>query len=295
MICRRRALALLGSTVFAVQAWADTGPSATTLRVKSPESGQDVRDSYFRALLQIALDLTAQAHGPASIKPEAASNQARAELSLQRGELDVIWVVPNEEREAMFRPIRIPLEKGLLGHRVFLIRRADQERFSAITQVDVLKALKAGQGHDWQSTKVLQANGFNVVTQSSYDAIFRMLEAGLVDYFPRGLNEAWAELDARQSPVLMVETSLLLRYPATSYFFVRQSDAALAERIEAGLRLAIDTGVFETVFLNHPAHHAIFSTARLGRRRVFALQNPYLPSTAPTGDPRLWFDSTRLS
>jgi hypothetical protein len=269
-------------------------PSGLVVRVKAPESDNDRRDDYFRDMLVLALSKTA-AEGPWRIDVGAPANQARAVENLKAGRLDVIWTLPTAEREAEMRPVRIPLEKGLLGYRVFLIRAGDAARFAAIasldplTAIDGLKALRAGQGKDWNSTRVMEAAGFKVDTAASYDSLFLMLREGRIDYFPRGLNEAWAELAARPDSGLTVESTLLLRYPAASYFWVqRDTGDELAGRIERGLGLALADGSFDALLLGHPTHRELFALARPGQRRILAIANPMLPSTAPLDRPELW-------
>ncbi|MCX4029761.1 hypothetical protein H0A36_18915 [Endozoicomonas sp. SM1973] len=57
--------------------------------------------------------------------------QSRAFLSLGR-QLDVVWSMTSIERETLFTPVRIPLLKGLLGHRIFIIRNGEEQRFEGI-------------------------------------------------------------------------------------------------------------------------------------------------------------------
>ncbi|WP_170245024.1 substrate-binding periplasmic protein [Pararhodospirillum oryzae] len=256
------------------------------VRIKAPERPGDTRDDYFVAMLDLALSKTAD-EGSYAIEVQAPATQSRAIENLKQGALDVIWTIPTEEREATMRPIRIPLEKGLLGYRVFLIREGDQARFDTVTSLDVLKKMLAGQGLDWNSTHVMEENRFRVRRVGNYDSLFTMLRDGRFDYFPRGLNEAWAELAAHPDDGLAVERGILLRYRTTSYFFTRQDDSALAGRIERGLRLALADGSFDRLLTTHPTHRGMFAAANLAGRRVFEIPNPYLPPTAPA-DPVLW-------
>lgn len=258
------------------------------VRIKAPETATDIRDSYFTDLLNLALAQTQSSDGGFQVQTGAPANQSRAIIELKEGRLDLVWTVPTAEREAELLPVRIPLEKGLLGLRVLLIRAADVQRFAGLRFVDELRVLVAGQGHDWNSTKVLRANGFEVATASAFDSLFTMLRKGEIDYFPRGLNEAWAELDQRPGSGLMVEPTILLRYPATSYFFTRRDDPALAGRLERGLRAALADGSFDRLLRDHPAHARLFAQANLPARKVFDLSNPLLPTETPLGQKDLW-------
>lgn len=261
--------------------------AALEIRVMGTEREGDTRDVYFRDMAALALDHTVD-EGAYTIVVGPPANQVRAIELLKNGRLDLIWAVPTEEREDDLLPVRIPLEKGLLGYRVFLIRAGEQGRFSTITSLNELKALLAGQGQDWNSTRILEHNGFAVVTANSYQSLFRMLRDGRFDFFPRGLNEAWAELAAKPDLGLTVEQGLLLRYPATSYFFVNKDNAPLAARLEKGLRAALADGSFDRLLTGHPSHRELFHLARLSERRVLRIDNPFLPKATPLDETMLW-------
>ncbi len=258
-----------------------------TVRIKAPLSENDVRDAYFRDLLDLALRKTEADYGPYRLQLGPTANQSRAVAGLESGQLDVIWTIPTVEREERLRPVRIPLERGLLGYRVLLIHEDDQARFRALKDLEDLKALSLGQGNDWNSADVLTENGFHV-TRAPYDNLFQMLAQKRIDAFPRGLNEAWAELQTRPDLPLTVAEDLLLRYPATSYFFVAPDNTALAERLTTGLERALADGSFDHFVRNHPAHRDMLANAKLDRRRVFDIDNPLLPAATPLQRQDLW-------
>ncbi|MFC1706034.1 hypothetical protein ACFL59_04320 [Planctomycetota bacterium] len=259
------------------------------VRHPRPTSARDQRNAYFMDMLRLALNQTVGEHGPFTLREaEHAMPQGRAMANLRRGiHLDVLWTMTSKEREVGLRPVRIPLLKGLLGHRVFLIREGDQERFRSVTALTELTKLKAGQGHDWPDTGILRANGIPVVTSRYYAGLFIMLRRNRFDYFPRGVNEAWGEAKAHEG--IVVEETLLLQYYAPIYFFVNASNVALAERLERGLRLALTDGEFDRLFFDHPANKEIFETANLKRRRLLKLENPQLPEETPLGEKALWY------
>ncbi|WP_348245952.1 hypothetical protein, partial [Salmonella enterica] len=85
--------------------------------------------------------------GPYVLTPNpTAMNQGRA-ISLLAGgtELDVLWSMTSRRREAQLLPIRIPLLKGLMGYRVFIIRAEDEPWFRSLKELDQLRELTAGQ------------------------------------------------------------------------------------------------------------------------------------------------------
>lgn len=267
---------------------------AQTLQITyfpAPESQDDTRFDYATQLLEKALQKTVKSDGSFKMKPSSYMNVGRAFQFLEEGKrVNVGWSSPTHEREAKFIPIRIPIRKGLLGYRIFLIRKQDRAKFASIRTLEELKKLSVGQGHIWKDVKVFKANGFKVVEGTVYESLFKMLILGRFDYFSRGINEAPSEYEERKGklPDLFIEENILLYYPWPKYFFTSKKTPELAERIERGLRMMIQDGSFEEHFMKY--HQKGIERANLQNRRLFKIHNPLLPSTAPTDQKELWFD-----
>ncbi len=184
--------------------------------------------------------------------------------------------------------VRFPLDMGLIGWRVFLIRAADAPAFAKVHTVDDLKKLQAGQGHDWPDTQILLASGLPVQTSSSYPSLFEMLRVGRFDYFPRSVTEVWDEVKSRPEMKIAVEKTLVLQYPSAFYFFVHKQDKALADVLEAGLRVAQKDGSFRKLFDAEFAND--LKRANLKGRTRIQIANPALPAETPLHDKSLWFD-----
>ncbi|WP_051333512.1 hypothetical protein [Aliagarivorans marinus] len=265
------------------------------LLVRYHQSPRDIdrRDDYFVALLELALRKTENSDGPyLLVSNERKMTQQRTLANLEQGRyLDVVWTMTSAEREQQLLPVRIPLLRGLLGHRVFIIREEDRQLFEQITKVEDLQQLKAGQGKDWPDTEILQANRIPVVTGSNYQGLFGMLRAERFDYFPRGVNEPWEEIRIHADKQLAVEPNLVLQYPAPVFFFVNKQNHALQARLERGLRLALEDGSFFQLFYEHPSNHYIFEVSRLAQRRMFQLRNPLLSeeTAALLSQSELWY------
>ena len=261
------------------------------VRYLTPVSEDDTRDVYKIALLEAVLQKTVGTDGPFIMQPTLRMAQVRYKEELERGEMiDIIWTPTNPQLEEDLLPIRIPILRGLLGYRVFLIRKQDRGRFAAIQTLDELKQLRAGMGADWTDTKILQQNGLNVVTGSSYEGLFEMLINERFYYFPRGINEAQPEYEAREEkfPDLFVEENILLYYPYPYYFFVNKDNVRHADRVERGLNMMIEDGSFDELFFEY--HQEIIEKSNLKDRRLFKIENPLLPATAPLDRTELWYD-----
>ena len=259
------------------------------------DDSRDSRNSYFIAMLTLALDKTRDSHGTYTLTAAPTPmSQSRALSELAAGRsLDVVWTMTSEAREAALLPVRIPLLRGLGGYRLLLIREDDAARFADIRDVAGLRGMQAGQGHDWPDADILAANGIPVQRVSGYEPLFMMLQQRRFDFLPRMLNEPWQEVAKRPDMGLMVEPTLLLYYPTASYFFVGPENTALADRLQQGLERALDDGSFQALFREHPINQQALTQARLGQRRMLVLDNPLLPSATPLDDTRLWFDMAR--
>lgn len=265
-------------------------PDPITIKIPKQSTGNIGHNSYVIEVLQMALERSKAENETFKITQLTTSlSQARQIAELQRGEeLDVIWTMTSINREAVIEPIRIPLLKGLLGQRVFLVKADRAADFTNITQLQQLQQFMAGQGSHWPDTLVLRHNGLSVVTTTNYPLLFDMLAGGRFDYFPRGANEAWQELSAHPNKPLQVEPSLLLSYVAPLYFFVQPGNQALANRLTDGLGIMYQDGSFDRHFYEHTSIQAMLSNINIKNRRIFKLDNPLLPKDTPTEVPHYW-------
>lgn len=263
-------------------------------RAESPT--QEKLRQYHVDLLQMVLEKTEKSDGPFQLK-RSTTPMLRKDLirSLSKGVgLEVMWLMTNKEREDLLLPVRIPLLKGTLGYRALIIRDKDRKRFESIKNLADLRNLTAVQGDVWMDTRILEANGLPVTGVKGYESMFFLISKGKYDYFPRGITEIWKEVESHKNKGLAVEDNIILHYDSPMYFFVNRSNAALAERIERGLRLAIEDGSFDNHFYNHPLHRETFEKTDLRSRKIFRLDNPYLPEDTPLEDRKLWLDPWQI-
>jgi hypothetical protein len=156
--------------------------------------------NYFIDVLQLAIDKSTSQSGPAKrLVVDIPMEQQRQLKSLDDNILDVMWAMTSIHLEKDALPVRIPLLKGLLGYRVLVVRKDQQQAFSAITQLSQLKQLTAVQGFGWSDVQILQDNGFKVEVSSWYDTIYKSLNSGFYDYFPRSVLEVGAEFKKKQT------------------------------------------------------------------------------------------------
>lgn len=252
----------------------------------------DVRFDDLVDILRVALEKTAAEFGPFELVPSPRGmNEARymAELDSASQLVNVVWSSTSVQKEAEFLPIRIPLRKGLLGYRIALIAKGSQSRIDQATTLAELRQFTVGQGTGWGDVDIYKANGFAVRT-AQYGNLFDMVDNGRFDLFPRGIGEIFPEfaLHAKENANLAIEKNLLIYYPWPYYFFFNKHDAALKQRIEAGLRRMLKDGSFDAIFQKF--NGAAIRQADLKNRRVIRITNHLLPKETPLNDASLWFD-----
>lgn len=250
----------------------------------------DPTKEYKYQLIQLIFNKTLDSDGPFRIEMQRDwITQARTIDMVKQGHLSLIATMTSKEREQNLHPIRIPVFKGMYGYRLAIINRDDQERFSAIETLEDFQKLWAGQGAHWPDTKILRANGFQVVGSSRFPELFEMLKERRFDFFPRGLHEPWKELSNLNDPALTIEKDLCIHYPAPGYIFTAKDNRKLADRIERGFRIALKDGSFNKLYYNHPIIKEVLKAANLKERRIFRIANPLLPPETPLDQKELWY------
>jgi hypothetical protein len=230
------------------------------------------------------------------IETDESYNTARlaSELESGSGNIDVMWAGAAKEMDDRLQAIRIPVLKGMLGHRIFIIRAEDQAKFSQIKSMADLKRFNAGQGTFWGDTKVLKNGGIPTITTIKYPNLFLMLEGGRFDYFPRALHEPWVEVKSRPELGLAIDTNVMLIYPYAMYFYVSKSNKSLHDKIYKGFEMAINDGSFDELFFNHPMIRDVLEQANLSKRTVIRIDNPFMHADTPNDRPEFWLDVKNL-
>ncbi|MRW83428.1 hypothetical protein GJ698_04905 [Pseudoduganella sp. FT26W] len=278
--------------------WLAAGACGAATEVVYPLTSLDDADSRYEydwAVLRVALQKTVPRYGPFELKQSTQSmspQRVAQELLAPRGRINVLARATSPELERQYIPVRLPIDKGLLGYRIFLVRYADLPRFAAVRTLDDLRKLRVGQGKDWVDVPLLRDAGFNVVEGTSYRGLFAMLSAGRFDWFSRGIDEAQREYAERHPthPNMAIEPTLLLQYPLPLYFFTRRDAEGklLAQRITDGMEMMIKDGSLNALFQQYKGES--IKSGRLQKRRVLHLNNTHLTPETPLGRSELWFN-----
>jgi ABC-type amino acid transport substrate-binding protein len=221
-------------------------------------------------------------------------SQARNIEDVASGKSDLLWAATSQDMEDKLLPVRIPLYKGLLGFRVFIIKPTSQAKFDQVRSFEDLKKFTFGQGATWADSEILESNGLKVIRTNKYQNLFHMVAGGRFDAFPRGVQEPWQELERNAYLPLVVEKNVMLVYRMPYYLFTSKKNTKLATDLELGLNRAIADGSFDRVFHKNPMVKAVIEKANLAQRLAFPLNNPTLPKETPLDRPELWLDIKTL-
>nr|WP_295078601.1 hypothetical protein [uncultured Roseateles sp.] len=271
--------------------------SAADLRqISYPVFGgqEDSFRHYCIEVLKLAVEHCGVSYQLKPVLQPVGQGRAIRQLSTGEGPLNMLWSMTSAERERDLLPLRFPLDRGLMGWRLLLVRKSEQQRFAQIRSLEALSALTAVQMHDWPDTQILRANGLQVGTGSSYENLFAMVQHGRTDYFPRSVLEINDDL-ARYggSHGLAIAPGLLLSYPTAFYFFVSPREPALARDLSLGLERIISNGSWRALFLQQMRRQ--FKALKLQERQVLVLRNPLLPAATPLQRAELWEEPGRLA
>jgi len=271
-------------------------PSVTAagVSIKFVLNGQDVdRDQYKTELFKMILSYTNIDYDLYYYKKPG--GHALQIERLRKGIITVQSFGATKILEEKLIPVRIPIFKGLIGHRIFLINKKDQYKFDKVTKLDDLRKLMGIQGKGWTDVKILEDVGLPQRAVPGF-AIYRMLNrGGRADYFSRAVYEAVGELRTLKTdyPNIVIEKRIHLAYPFAMYFYVSPQYPDLAKKIIRGFHRIIENGMFDKFFYRHPYIRSAIEKTHLNKRIRFELPNRYLSKETKHLPREYWFDMNK--
>ncbi|MBP0588189.1 hypothetical protein J8I87_00290 [Paraburkholderia sp. LEh10] len=239
--------------------------------------GRDVHAAFALATLDLAMKAANASYSARQLEVVMERGRALAELA-NGTTINLHWTSMEAQAERGLNVVHIPIHRGLIGYRVFIIRQDRQPDFDRIETLDDLRSMTGVQGLGWIDTEIMRNAGLVVQTPSTYETIFKMVEGKRVDYFPRGVIEAYPEVESRKEtePGLAVENRLLLAYRSDFLFYVSAHHERLAATIARGFAAAWRDGSYLNLFNTHPYIQNALKRANLSGRRIIRLDNPFL-------------------
>ena len=261
------------------------------LKMSKPQSRKDTRTEYKNEVLRLALEVTQAQYGPYLMSLDAPPMPRKRALEILRKGKHINTyispIIPAWLDQTIV--IKIPIRRGIIDYRLLLVYKDQLPVFSNITTVESLRKFKAGSVAGESFTAVLRKAGFNLVTASSYDGSFSMLENRRYDWLSRGVHEIFDELGARKNSIehVVIEPTLAIKTQLPTIIYVSPNEPRLAERLEKGLSIIAENGTLKALFDQY--YQDDIKRAKLGTRRILNIDNPFIPEGFLPENPKLWF------
>ncbi len=251
--------------------------SEMTVTYRSQESVNDIRQEYNIALLELALQKTTTEYGPYKLIPSIRMNAARSLVAAKNNEFENFFIKRSVSKMLLneLSYVSFPVDRGIVGYRVFFVSPDARDRLKNVNTIEELKLFTMGQGIGWLDIKILEHNGFRVITGSSYEGLFNMVARGRFDLFPRGTNELYGEFKSHSTiKDLIYDDSIALYYPLPRFFFTAKKNLIARKRIEDGLIAAYNDGSFIKIWKKFYTQSLDF--VDLKNRKILKIDNPFL-------------------
>lgn len=225
--------------------------------------------------------------------PDVTQKRILTLLENDSPDFDLYFAGHSPERAERFRQVSFPLTQGLLGLRVLVVR-PDTE---VPTDLDQLKDdWTLGSGLNWLDTRILENGGFRVF-ESTYANLWPMLHRGRFEAFPRGIGEAFVELEQQTQAgrEFRIADAWLLAYPADFFVYLNRSDQELAAQLEAGLASARASGALDELYRSHPTIRQARQWLNHTDYQLVWLDNPLIDGQLPAIPQRYWIPARHFS
>lgn len=263
----------------------------------APESANDVRYDFHWEILKRILERTKAKYGHIVLSPSTFMTENRQILEFEKNNTELLGVLireTNAQYEKKFIPVRIPIDRNLVGYRIFLKNKV--RSLSNVNTLEHLKKLTLIQGEGWGDVPILKHAGLKVRTKVHYDDLFKMVDANKADLFPRGLNEIQEEYNKFSPlfPSIQIDEHILLYYPLPTYFWFHKTEEGklLAKRVAEGFGEILRDGTYNGIFDRY--FKETLKKLNLKNRTLIKIENPYLPSTVPFNKKEYWLTAEML-
>lgn len=248
----------------------------TVFTYRAAESANDLRFEYDTALLELALQNTADTDGPYKLVPSPVMNFSRAKIYVTQNTLPNFFIkltYQDSFDQKTLAYVPFPVDLGIVGVRVCFVSPEAKEKVAGVKTLDDLKKFIHGQGKGWTDTIILRHNGFKVSEVGKYENLFKMVAGNRFDLFCRGANELYEEVEAHNHMErLLYDKSLTISYPLPRFFYTNSQNRKALDRIRRGIMIAYENGSMKNLW--EEKYRKSIDFAELGNRKIFEIENP---------------------
>lgn len=113
------------------------------------------RYAYGEKLLNLALSKVSNNYEIKVFQPNNESlNEARGELEVIEGRVDIEWMSTTLDRESKMIAIKTPIYRGMLGLRLLLVHKEEHQMLSKLSNLEELQELTGGHGLHWKDITI---------------------------------------------------------------------------------------------------------------------------------------------
>lgn len=220
------------------------------------------------------------------------NSQQRKVLLLKQGVLSLDWLGSDDWIEQQVTAVPFPIFRGLLGHRIFIVNQQYEQQLRQVKTVQQLRQFSMVQGQGWGDTGILRSAQFNVKEIADFDTLFKLVEAGRIQLFPRAIFEPYGELAARpQLTQLTIDDTLMLVYKYPMFFYVSPTKAnhKLAVLLTQSFQQAYQDGSFLQFFTQDPLIKKTLARVKMSQRITFVIDNPHLTGISKAIASQYWY------
>jgi hypothetical protein len=258
--------------------------SETTFTYREKESVNDSRYEYDRLLLELALKKTEDKYGPYKlVASKMGATELRSIMAAETGVYENFFVKQSVTPELVknLAYIPFPVDRGIVGYRVAFIAEKNKEKIAKIKTLEQLKMLSILQGVGWFDIKILEHQGFKILSSGYYESMFNMVARGRADLFIRGANELLDEWESHKKiEGLAYDQTIVIHYPMPRFFFTNKANTEAIKRVSEGIIAAYNDGSLVKLWKEQYQESIDFSSLR--NRRIFELENPFLNDVDPS-------------
>lgn len=237
---------------------------------------------YEARLLRLALDHLDGEHVLIFVPAMGSQERELRTLAAGLAQYNVHYSGYSTQREAILKLVPIPLTRGLLGHRVFVIRPDFPAGINTVRSLEAFaRQVPLATGASWPDRYILQTAGFSVLAGGS---VWELLDRGRVAAVPMGVDEVLPHLAALDkagtySTAFAVHPRHMVAYRYDSFFYVAPDDLERAALIEEGLQRAYKSGAFMELFESFPPIAGGLRFIQENKPIIFNLDNAGLSET----------------
>jgi hypothetical protein len=209
-------------------------------------------------------------------------------FELENSQCDVFSGGANLEYSARFLRVDIPLTRGLLGYRYFMVNNEQLENLASLSTLKEFKEnLMIGSNTAKFKNDIFNYNNFNIMKSASGRA-WLMLEGQRFNAIQRSIVGDISKRE-KSRPESSIYRNLMVYYHADLFFYVNKNRKDLHEILFNGLEKSYENNSFMNTFDNHPdIKQALNLLNNFEEKNIYLMQNPYLDADFHNISDKYW-------